>query len=373
MRKLKKIFIAIVLGLIFVNPVLVVAQSNSNANTSAPAGTATSSGVDVPEYTGVQQSITDFLCTPSEETDGRDLERCINKLYRFGISFGAIALVFFIVFAGYMYIAGGESGKGKAKEIVQNSIVGIMILLGSYVLLRFINPNLVIVKPIQPPIFTAEDLPTCAELGFGESCTVAVGENSGSDAPSSGGGSCRGGLTCGGSVFNNFPRYAQGASPWGSMSYGCGTDVKTSGCGPASMAQVLTFYKSKGKLVIDPKVKARYGDRTTPQEIAPLALSHGLRVCGSGSAHALPAVIAKDYGLTSKAVGWAEAEAALRKDIPVIATMRAGSPFTDGGHFITLVAIRGDTVYFADTGPRNVTSGPIAITRSSATSLHIIQ
>lgn len=160
MKKLKNIIIAITLSLSILNPVAVLAQTTSTA-------------INVAEYTGVQGSITQFLCTPSEgKADGKDIERCINKLYRFGIAFGGIALVFFLVYAGYLYIVGGESGKGKAKGIIQNAFIGIALLLGSYVILYFINPNLTIIKPIQPPIFTAGDFPNCEDIGFKSACVI---------------------------------------------------------------------------------------------------------------------------------------------------------------------------------------------------------
>lgn len=160
MNKFKHILIAVVLGILVFSPVIAIAQTASTA-------------IDVPKYGGVQDSITQFLCTPSEgPADGKDLERCINKMYRFGISFGGIALVFFLVFAGYMYIMGGESGKTKAKGIVQNALVGLSLLLGSYVILYFINPSLTILKPIQPPIFTADNLPRCEDIGFEDTCVI---------------------------------------------------------------------------------------------------------------------------------------------------------------------------------------------------------
>lgn len=172
MQKLKQIFLAVLIGLIFVNPTLVLAQTPTAVGTPV-------NGINTPKYQGVDSSITQFLCTPSATPDGHDLERCVNKLYRFGIAFGAIALVFFLVFAGYMYISGGETGKTRAKGIVQNALVGIALLMGSYVILSFINPNLTIIKPIQPPIFNASDIPSCAEIGFGDDCVVAT---PGSDA-----------------------------------------------------------------------------------------------------------------------------------------------------------------------------------------------
>ncbi len=168
MHKLKQKLFLLLFILVLLNPVFAMAQG-SNTTSQAPI----TDKVDVPEYKDVQQSIENFLCTPSDSPDGRALEKCVNKVYRFGISFGAIALVFFLVYAGYVYISGGESAKGKAKEIVQNSLVGIALLLGSYVLLRFINPNLVIFKPIQPPIFSAPDFPDCEVAGLGEECILS--------------------------------------------------------------------------------------------------------------------------------------------------------------------------------------------------------
>lgn len=180
MYKLKqKLFIAI-LALIILNPSIAIAQTNSNISATTVRNS--------PVYQNVQQSVTQYLCTPSDPADGRDLERCVNKLYRFGIAFGAIALVFFLVFAGYMYMTAGETGKTKAKGILQNSFVGMGILLFSYVLLRFVNPNLVAFRPIQPPIFTAPDLPDCDEIGYEDDCTVFGSDGSATTVSGGGGG-----------------------------------------------------------------------------------------------------------------------------------------------------------------------------------------
>lgn len=157
MQKLKKILFVGLLGLMAVNPTLALAQTTD---------------VKIPPYQGVDSSISQFLCTPSEPADGHDVARCVNKLYRFGISFGAIAVVFFFVYAGYLYMIGGEKGKASAKEIMQNALIGMAFLLGSYLFLSFINPSLTIFKPIQPPIFSAPDLPSCADIGFEETCVI---------------------------------------------------------------------------------------------------------------------------------------------------------------------------------------------------------
>ncbi len=145
-----------------------LAQAQLNTNTPAPT--------QRPEYGGVQQSIEKYLCVPNESNLGTALFDCISRVYKFGVAFGAIALVFFIVYAGYMYITGGEATKEKGKSTFISALTGMAIILGSYVLLGFINPDLVRIKPIQPPIFTAANLPLCADVGLGVNCVLPDGQ-----------------------------------------------------------------------------------------------------------------------------------------------------------------------------------------------------
>lgn len=134
---------------------------------------------DLPQYNqGVDQSIKEYLCTPSENPleQGTAVYDCIGRLYRFSLTAGAVVLVFFVVLAGYLYITGGETGKGKAKNILLSAVTGMGILLGSYALLNFINPQLVEIRTIQPPIFSAPNLPSCEAVGFGERCITSDGQ-----------------------------------------------------------------------------------------------------------------------------------------------------------------------------------------------------
>lgn len=161
----------IVLG--YVGQTIIVAQAavtgGINTNTQPlSAGTR-------PTYSGVEGSIEKYLCTPTESTLGGSLFSCITKFYRFGVAFGAIALVFFVVLAGYLYISGGEGSKAKGKSIFTAALTGMIIILSSYVLLGFINPELTKIKPIQPPIFSASSLPKCSDVGYGQNCVLPSG------------------------------------------------------------------------------------------------------------------------------------------------------------------------------------------------------
>lgn len=168
MEKIKRKYLAVLI-LAYILCVYLVVPLYAYAQHITPPATSTQE--KLPQYgQGVDASIQDYLCTP--QGDGHDLERCVNRLYRGVISVGAIIVVFFIVLAGYMYITGGESGKTKGKAMLFNAIIGLVIILTSYMLLYFINPSLVVIKSIQPPIFTVGDLPECDDVGLGKDCIV---------------------------------------------------------------------------------------------------------------------------------------------------------------------------------------------------------
>ncbi len=137
----------------------------------AHAQTAPPAKEPLPQYAGVDSSLKEYLCTPSDNPTGDDLPNCINKLYRFGIAFGSIALVFFMIVAGYLYITGGETGKQKGKSVLKNALIGMAILLSSYLLLGFINPDLTKFKAINPPVFKDPGLPkNCISVGMEGDC-----------------------------------------------------------------------------------------------------------------------------------------------------------------------------------------------------------
>ncbi len=109
------------------------------------------------QYTGVQQQLTDYLCTPSDASTNPtaaqgDLYNCINRLYRFALVVASVFSVFMIVIAGYIYMSaeGNQESVDKAKSILVSSVTSLVILAGGYVLLKFLNPDLIKFQPIQP-------------------------------------------------------------------------------------------------------------------------------------------------------------------------------------------------------------------------------
>ena len=123
--------------------------------------------------------------------------------------------------------------------------------------------------------------------------------------------------------------YYQGDEPWGSIPYGnCGgATIAQAGCGPSSLAMIIT---------------ALTGKRITPDEIAKKAADRGFRVCGSGSAHEM-ASIATDYGLEVKNYGSpsiAEINQALKKGVMFQIAGTGPTPLSGIGH---VIGVRGIT------------------------------
>ena len=144
-----------------------------------------------------------------------------------------------------------------------------------------------------------------------------------------------------GNRANNFPYYNQADSPWGSQGYGSSGTVKSSGCGPTSMAMVLRSY----------------GIETDPSQTAAWSVKNGHRVEGQGTSWGFFDAIGKQYGLTTNHFSDIEtAKNSLAAGIPVIASMRPGD-FTTGGHFLVFSGINGDksTVTVNDPGSRDRT------------------
>ncbi|MBS7297669.1 MAG: C39 family peptidase [Eubacteriales bacterium] len=134
--------------------------------------------------------------------------------------------------------------------------------------------------------------------------------------------------------------YSQIDSRWKDIKYGKSGTIGAAGCGPTSLAIVVSTLKGKN---------------VTPVEVANWSVKNGHRCEGSGSYHSLIPEGAKYYGLKVEKLGRSS-----RKEITehlssgklVIAIMAKGH-FTYGGHFIVLRGITPDgKVLVADPASR---------------------
>ena len=111
-------------------------------------------------------------------------------------------------------------------------------------------------------------------------------------------------------------------------SYGYGTTIASSGCGPTAMAMVLT---------------ALTGEEVTPVEAANWSMEHGHRIKDNGTSWAYFEDIADAYGVECEQMGVSRDNIInnLSEGKYVIAVVGPGH-FTKGGHYIVLTGITED-------------------------------
>ena len=117
-----------------------------------------------------------------------------------------------------------------------------------------------------------------------------------------------------------------------------GYQIASAGCGPTSMAVVISSLTKQW---------------VTPVDATVWAYEHGY-YSSAGSAHALIPAMSEAYGLNCEGVGtdYASIKKALKKGKPVVALMGPGY-FTRRGHFMVLIDIdENDNVTVADVGSR---------------------
>ncbi len=72
-----------------------------------------------------------------------DLSTFINAAFKITLSIGAILAVLRIAWAGFQYMSSDAWGeKSHAKEILGDVVIGLLLLLGAYLILYQINPEI---------------------------------------------------------------------------------------------------------------------------------------------------------------------------------------------------------------------------------------
>lgn len=83
-------------------------------------------------------------------TQSGDLSVFINALFKFAIAIGAIGAVLRLAYAGYLYMAQDMwTSKGKAKEVIGDVTLGVILLLGVWIILNQINPDILKLNALQ--------------------------------------------------------------------------------------------------------------------------------------------------------------------------------------------------------------------------------
>ncbi|MDO8462893.1 MAG: hypothetical protein Q7S96_01275 [bacterium] len=85
----------------------------------------------------------------------------IAAIYRWAVPLGGVIAVVIIMVAGVIWMTSGTTGKlSQAQQMITNATIGLILLVGSYVVLQLINPDLVRLSAIRVDIVQREELPT---------------------------------------------------------------------------------------------------------------------------------------------------------------------------------------------------------------------
>lgn len=77
----------------------------------------------------------------------------LNTAFIVAINIGAILAMMRIMWAGWLYMGSADmwSNKHHAKEVFQNAIIGLLILLAIWIILHQINPDILNITFLDPP------------------------------------------------------------------------------------------------------------------------------------------------------------------------------------------------------------------------------
>ena len=277
------------------------------------------------------------LGTDPNYIDSPFLTDYLAAMYRYAVIVTTILATIVIIFAGVLWItsAGNTEQIGRAKKMIGRSITGLLLAVGSYTILWTINPQLVEFGSLK--ILRVANISVEEALGK---------EDQDKDyAPSTELSGIQPIPEALGLTYTMSSYFGQGASPWGSEKYSCGT-YKNAGCAPTSIAMVL---KRLGETSV------------TPPEIGKIAENTGAVQCGKGTSTQGTAgkkfmdKIAADYTVKYEWVDEAKAKQLLKEGKWLIQSGKqagfTGSntmKYSPNGHYIVLTGITqkgGQTIY----------------------------
>jgi hypothetical protein len=106
------------------------------------------------------------------KTTATDVGDYVKAFYSYGLGIATTIAIVFVMIGGLQYVlAAGSGDTAKAKARIRNAVIGLLLLLFSWVILYTVNPRLVLLKvPKFPMVHRIE------YLGGQQSCEYLMGE-----------------------------------------------------------------------------------------------------------------------------------------------------------------------------------------------------
>ncbi len=106
-----------------------------------------------------------------------DLGNYIAVLYRFLIGIAGTAAVIMIVYGGFRYLLGSATDDvSSGKQIIQDALIGLMLVLGAYFILATVNPNTLSLKVPDIRPIARVPLPASPSAFSGRPAASAIGD-----------------------------------------------------------------------------------------------------------------------------------------------------------------------------------------------------
>jgi hypothetical protein len=113
------------------------------------------------------------------------LGQYINAVYRYAVAIVLIAAIVMVVYGGFRYLVGASIGDIQAgKKIIIDALMGMLIVLGAYMILNTVNPDTVNFKALRLEVISEEQLLLTTTVPTGD---WEAAESDSGTAPSGGG------------------------------------------------------------------------------------------------------------------------------------------------------------------------------------------
>lgn len=89
-----------------------------------------------------------FMGIDLDTEEGQNLNALVAWFYYFIVSIAGIAAFFMLVWGGFEWLssAGSPAKIAEARDKISSALIGLLLILASYLILQVINPELVILK-----------------------------------------------------------------------------------------------------------------------------------------------------------------------------------------------------------------------------------
>lgn len=263
------------------------------------------------------------------------LAQYIVGVYKYAVGIAGVLAAVMMMIGGIQYLtAGGDAGRvSKGKEKISDALLGLFLVLGTYMILNVINPDLTKLQGLR--------VESIARIDFVPNETPEIAYGPGTPA------------TGGTNGVPHLNQFSYGNVPYinSKPQAECVTGpppknkpytVKSSGCGITSAAMVISKYQG-GVGTAEPTLRELVQlVRETPgaRSCNPPRCSD----CNGTSFAALAPAIKEKYGMNYRILrgnDQAGIMQLLRDGKPVIANMGQGL-FTSGGHYVVLTGVNPD-------------------------------